>query len=166
MRRAPDPSVRSQPERLQTQIRYQGNSLLQRRNQRMTLKSRSAGEHNFQISRMCDISCVEAVSLPKITVHKQFCCARTVWKDTWLVELVQKSNTIQAQRKISNTRKYWRPYGPKTICTTRPVYLRFLWMLKIVWALAVFRPRYGKCAWFWKGRMSQKIQMRNVDRDQ
>ena len=42
-RRAPDPSIRSQPECLQTQIRYQGNFLLQRRNQRITLKTRFTG---------------------------------------------------------------------------------------------------------------------------
>ena len=40
-------------------------------------------------SRTCNIWRVEAVSLLKMMVHKQFCCARAVWKDTWLVELVQ-----------------------------------------------------------------------------
>ena len=41
--------------------------------------------------RTCDIWRVEAVSLLKITVHKQFCCARTMWKNTWVVELVQRA---------------------------------------------------------------------------
>ena len=51
---------------------------------------------------MCDISRVDAVSLLKMTVHKQFCCARTMWKDTWLVELVQRAI----------------PYRPKEILVT------------------------------------------------
>ena len=98
--RAPDPSIRSQPECLQTQIRYQGNFLPQRRNQRITLKSRSAGEQNIQMSRMCDISRVEAVSLLKMTVHKQFCCARTVWKDTMTHRAVTYFSKLPARRVI------------------------------------------------------------------
>ena len=99
-RRAPDASIRSQPECLQTQIRYQGNFLLQRRHQRITLKSRSAAEQDFQISRMCDISRVEAVSLLKMTIHKQFCCARTVWKDTVTHRAVTYFSQLPARRVI------------------------------------------------------------------
>ena len=40
---------------------------------------------------ICNIWRVEATSLLKMMVHKQFCCARTMWKDTWLVELVQRA---------------------------------------------------------------------------
>ena len=98
--RAPDPSVRSQPECLQTQIRYQGNFLLQRRHQRITLKSTSAGGKDFQISRMCDVSRVEAVSLLKMTVHKQFCGARTVWKDTMTHRAVTYFSQLPARRVI------------------------------------------------------------------
>ena len=90
--------VRSQPECLQTQIRYQGNFLPQRRHQRITLKSRSAGEQDFQISRMWDISCVEAFSLLRMKVHKQFCCARTVWKDTMTHRAVTYFSQLPARR--------------------------------------------------------------------
>ena len=98
--RAPDPSIRSQPECLQTQIRYQGNFLPQRRHQRITLKSRSTGGQNFQISRMCDISRVEAVSLLKMKVHKQFCCVRRVWKDTMTHRAVIYFSNLPARRVI------------------------------------------------------------------
>ena len=49
------------------------------------------GIKDRDIWETCDIWRVEAVSLLEMMVHKQFCCARTVWKDTWLVELVQRA---------------------------------------------------------------------------
>ena len=98
--RAPDPSIRSQPECVQTQIRYQGNFMPQRRNQRITLKNISADVCVFQISRMWDISRVEAVSLLKMTFHKQFCCARTVWKDTMTHRAVTYFSQLPARRVI------------------------------------------------------------------
>ena len=112
-RRAPDPSIRSQPECLQTQIRYQGNFLPQRRHQRITLKGRSAGGQNFQISRMCDISRVEAVSLLKMTFHKQFCCARTVWKDTMTHRAVTYFSQLPARRVIMSVGETTAGLGSK-----------------------------------------------------
>ena len=98
--RAQAPFVRSQPECIQTQIRYQGDFLPQRRHQRITLKSRSTVGQDFQISRMCDIWRVDAVSLLRMTVHKQFCCARTVWKDTMTRRAVTYFSKPPARRAI------------------------------------------------------------------
>ena len=93
-------SVRSQPGCLRTQIRYQGKFLPQRRHQRITLKSASTGGQIFQISRMCNISRVEAVSLLKMTFHKQFCCVRRVWKDTMTHRAVIYFSNLPARRVI------------------------------------------------------------------
>ena len=99
-RRAPDPSVRSQPECLQTQIRYQGNFLSQGRNQRITLKSRFTAEQILHISRLRQYWRVEAVSLLRMTIHKQFCCVRRVWKDTMTHRAVTYFSQLPARKVI------------------------------------------------------------------
>ena len=62
---------------------------------------------------MCDISRVEAVSLLKKTVHKQFCCARTVWKDTMTHRAVTYFSQLPARRVIMSVAETTAGLGSK-----------------------------------------------------